>query len=245
MPKRVRISIRMTLTAVLSAVAAMIAAAGASAATFTNATPITAPSAAVGATPYPSTISVSGMSGPITDVNVRLHGFGGTLPDATGVVLAAPFESAVFPPSPSALLLMNEVGGGADVAGLSLNFDDSAASFAPDEPSPLLGGTYKPTQHSLIHQSYPSPAPKYGDPGPSGLGSATLASEFARPGSTADGVWSLYFRNYSFADSAQITGGWSLEIVTAPSKKKCKKKGKKKSKRAAAAKRKKCKKKRK
>ena len=55
-------------------------------AVFTNASPITIP--AVGnASPYPSTINVTGLSGTITSVKVTFNGFNHTFPDDLGIVV--------------------------------------------------------------------------------------------------------------------------------------------------------------
>ena len=67
----------------------------AGAATFSNSGTITINDTAatcVGAeaTPYPSTISVSGLSGTITDVNVTLTGFSHTAPSDVALLLVGP-----------------------------------------------------------------------------------------------------------------------------------------------------------
>src|SRR6266480_4834891 len=69
------------------------AAASASNATFSNTTAIVGPSGPdVGkASPSPSSITVSGMTGVVTDVNVFFHGFFAGNPDDVDALLQAPF----------------------------------------------------------------------------------------------------------------------------------------------------------
>ena len=76
---------RLILLSVLCALASLAVSASASAETllFSNPTPIAIPgSGDIGnASPYPSEIAVSGMSGPITNVAVTLHRFGHNVRD--------------------------------------------------------------------------------------------------------------------------------------------------------------------
>jgi hypothetical protein len=78
------------LVAVLGACLAAPVVAGAD--TFSNPGSITIPaSGTIGvANPYPSTIDVSGLVGPITDVDVTLHGFSHTFPADVGALLVGP-----------------------------------------------------------------------------------------------------------------------------------------------------------
>ena len=76
--------VAMILVSVVSAVGALVLVASpASADSFANPTPITMPNNNALSAPYPSTVNVSGMSGPITDVNVTLHRVGHTAPVAS------------------------------------------------------------------------------------------------------------------------------------------------------------------
>jgi hypothetical protein len=109
-----------------------------SSATFSNPSAITIP--AVGtvgnASPYPSTINVSGLAGTITDLNVSLLGVTHTFPRDIDVLLIGPNGNSIE--------LMTDVGGDSSVSGVNLVFDDSAAnSLTPD--GVLASGTYRPS----------------------------------------------------------------------------------------------------
>ncbi|MGZ5331760.1 MAG: hypothetical protein ACXWFH_10735 [Solirubrobacterales bacterium] len=215
------------------AVALATMAVGASAAgakTFSNAGAITIPDVD-NATPYPSQITVSGQKAPISDLNVKLNGFSHSYPDDVGVVLVAPGGQA--------LLLMDCAGDSTDAANVNLTIDDSAAAQITNVGS-LSSGTFKPTDHCPDLSSFIAPGPltSYGNPGPGLGGTATLASSFN--GTTANGVWSLFVRDFGGPDGGQLAGGWALDISPDPPKaKKCKKKNKKKCKKKKRKKKKK------
>jgi subtilisin-like proprotein convertase family protein len=228
--------LRLALLAVVSATVLLGGVSRASATVFTNPSRIAiadlANSAPDNATPYPSSIAVSGL-GVISDVNVTLFGYSHTHPDDVGAVLVAPGGQA--------LELMNAAGDQNDASNLQLTFDDSAATQLPTL-GPLASGTYKPVTDN--HLLYPAPGPglSYDNPGPDSGGTATLASTFN--GAGASGTWNLFVRDFFDMDSGTIAGGWQLDLTATPlvqsvKKKKCKKAKK----HAAAAKKKKCKRK--
>src|ERR1044072_5492460 len=64
-------------------------------ATFTNSSPITIP--LIGnASPYPSTINVTGLSGTVTNVNVTFNNFTHTFPDDIAIVVVGPTGAALL-----------------------------------------------------------------------------------------------------------------------------------------------------
>ena len=83
---------------IFAAVAMLLLVAGsaqAASGTFSSATAITIPSAAPGttsgnATPYPAGISVTGLGGTITDVNVKLENIGHAHPDDLDIIVVSP-----------------------------------------------------------------------------------------------------------------------------------------------------------
>lgn len=123
----------LTRAAALIALAALST--GAQAQTFSNPAPITINDGQP-ASPYPSTVQVSGVSGAITDVNVTLRGFSHTYPDDVDVLLVGPQGQTV--------VLVSDVGFTRDVNGVTLTLDDEAADSLPDE-SQISSGTFKPT----------------------------------------------------------------------------------------------------
>ena len=137
-PKKVAL-----LAATLAAVAALgVAASAASAATFSNTTGITIndgsstcigePEAPGQATPYPSAITVGGLTGSVSDVNVTIDGLSHTWPDDIGLLLVSPAGQST--------ILMTDSGHGDDVSGINLTFDDAASGTLPDN-SQLSSGT--------------------------------------------------------------------------------------------------------
>lgn len=146
------------------------------------------------ATPYPSSILVSGLAGSVSDVYVTLTGFSHTYTSDVNILLQGPF-------SPS-LLLMSHAGSGT-TSSLNLTFDDSAPSPLP-QSGLLQSGIFDPTQYGSVTLPAPAPAGPYN----------TALSSFN--GSNPNGTWSLFVFDDAFADVGAIMGGWSLAITTVP-----------------------------
>ena len=161
---------------------------------FASAVSVTIPSSG-NATPYPTTIGVSGLTGTVQKVTATLTGFGHGFPDDVDVLLVGPGGQKV--------LLLSDAGGGGVVSGINLTFDDAAASALPDGSS-LASGTWKPSAYEPTTDGFTSPAP--GEP------YATALSTFN--GTDPNGTWSLYVRDDFSTTGGGITGGWSLTITT-------------------------------
>ncbi|MBV9210673.1 MAG: hypothetical protein JOZ52_08595 [Acidobacteria bacterium] len=172
---------------------------------FTNPAMITINDADV-STPYPSTITVSGLTGNIPNtpgsIKVTLNNFTHTFPDDVGIVLVGPTGLG--------FLLQDGAGDDPDVS-TTYTLSDDGADFLPDDLA-WGPGTYKPTAY-FSTDVFPAPGPGavYDIPGPID-GSATFASVFG--GTNPNGVWSLYVVDFVEEDGGFITGGWSLEINT-------------------------------
>jgi hypothetical protein len=80
------------------------------------------------ANPYPSEINVEGLSGTISDVNVKLNGYSTPFADDVAAQIVGPDGTSV--------LLMSDVGGDVDVNSINLTLDEGQ----------LTTGTYKPTK---------------------------------------------------------------------------------------------------
>ncbi len=160
--------------------------------TFTNPAAITIPSSGA-ATPYPSTIAVSGLTGTVAKVTATLTGASHTWPDDINVLLVGPAGQK--------MVLWQNAGGSSAITGVTLTFDDAAASFLPDA-GPIVSGTFKPSQYGSV-ATYPAPAPA----GPYG----TALSAFN--GTAPNGTWSLYVFDDTAGDAGSISGGWSLSIT--------------------------------
>ncbi len=181
------------LSCVLVVLGTVILAAPARAAVFSNPAqfriPATGTSGVAGL--YPSMIPVSGLTGAVTDVTVTLSGFSHTFPADVDVLLVGPSGQSV--------VLLADTGSGTDVNNATLTFSDAAPTPVP---TPIVSGTYRPTNGGAFNG--PAPAP----PGPYG---ATLA---AFNGTVPNGMWSLYVYDDFNADFGMMSGGWSLDITT-------------------------------
>jgi subtilisin-like proprotein convertase family protein len=148
------------------------------------------------ATPYPSTIAVSGL--PTSGVSVRsvtLNGFSHTFPDDVDIVLRSPSGVNV--------ILMSDVGGGSAVTNANYTFRDGAASLMADAAL-NASGTYRPT-------NYVTPD-NFVAPGPGSLTQATpLLSSFT---GDVNGTWSLYVVDDLGGDLGTITN-FSIEFASA------------------------------
>lgn len=190
------------LLSVVSTVAALLlVAAPASAETFTNPTEIKIPASGTegAASPYPSSVAVSGMSGPITDVNVTLHRVGHTSPHYIQILLVSPLGDTVN--------LMSGNCGGEDIEDFLWTFDQQAST-----PMPRSGdGTcpefvYRPNANNFTGITWPTPA----HPGPHG----TSLNDFNNE--NPNGTWSLYVFDGFDGDVGDIEVGWSLTVTTGP-----------------------------
>jgi len=187
--------------------ALLLAGGVAAAATFSNISTITINDAPFSggpglATPYPSTIEVSGVSpATIQDVNLTLKGFSHTYPGDVDVLVVGPQGQDTY--------VMGDAGGGhPGVSGIDLTFDDEATGSVPADPSQLTTGSYKPTQGivSTFDGNFPADAPAkpYG----------SQLSVF--DGTDPNGTWKLYVIDGAYQDSGAITNGWSLDITPTP-----------------------------
>ena len=167
--------------------------------TFSNPSPISIPASGTGpaaASPFPSPITVSGLTGPISDVNVTVHGYSHTWPGDVQIVLAGPGGRTV------ALLSAPIVGWGADAVNATVTFDDQASAAVT---APVVSGTFQPTQ--VI------PPMDLGIAGGPVLPFGAALSDFN--GANPNGSWSLYVYDRSSQDTGSIAGGWSIEVITA------------------------------
>jgi subtilisin-like proprotein convertase family protein len=177
------------------------------AAIFTNSSPITI-NAVNNATPYPSSIVVSGLSGniPVTpgSVKVTINGFSHAFTPDVGIVLVGPTGAAY--------LLHDAAGFGSAMSNVTYTLSDTGVSQLPS--TTWVAGTYRPANYDSGND-FPSPGPglAYASPGPTGGGTATFASVFG--GTAPNGTWNLFVRDFFTQNGGSIVGGWSIEITTA------------------------------
>jgi len=160
---------------------------------FTNPVAIAIPGQG-SASPYPSTIEVSGMLGETAKATVTLNGLTHGFPDDVDILLVSP--------SGKKLVLMSDAGGGHSITNVHLTFNDTGADL-PDS-STIVSGTYKATNYELTDDIFPPPAP-------AGILGDNLA---VFNGVSPNGTWALYVVDDSTGDSGIITNGWTLTLTT-------------------------------
>ncbi len=146
------------------------------------------------ASPYPSSISVTGLPKGVSDVNVSLVSYDHTLPDEVDMMLVGPRGQAVT--------LVSDAGGASTVVAANLTLDDQAASALPDSTQ-IASGTFKPTDYDPLD-------PYVGATPATGPALSTLA-DFN--GTDPNGVWNLYIVDEAPGDAGNIDS-WSLQITT-------------------------------
>jgi serine/threonine protein kinase/subtilisin-like proprotein convertase family protein len=144
------------------------------------------------ATPYPSTIEVSGLTGTISDVNATLNGLTHEFPDDVDVLLVGPTGASV--------ILMADAGDGNAVTALGITFDDRASGRLRNSGA-LFAGPVQPTSFRPGFEGVgPAPAAPHGD----------ALSVFN--GTDPNGTWQLFVFDDAGGDLGQLSG-WSLEIT--------------------------------
>ncbi|MBK8467480.1 MAG: choice-of-anchor J domain-containing protein [Chloracidobacterium sp.] len=160
---------------------------------FANTAPVVIPDN--GASPtYPSDITVSGLTGNVYKVAVKLNGFDHTFPSDVDMLLVGPGgQNAV---------IMSDVGGSSAVTGISFTLDSDSAVAIPAPP--VNGSTYRPTNTGVVVDELPAPAP-------ANAGGSSLAPFV---GTSPNGTWSLYVYDDAIGDFGSIAGGWEIRIFT-------------------------------
>src|SRR5262249_11477414 len=116
---------------------------------FSNTAPIAIPGTGTNgnANPFPSTISVSGLTGQqISSLKVILNNLSHTAPDNIDAMVIAPNGTRIY--------VMSDAGGVNAISGVTLTFDDAAAGSLTT--GPIATGSYKPTN---IDQGDPDTIP--------------------------------------------------------------------------------------
>jgi subtilisin-like proprotein convertase family protein len=166
---------------------------------FVHSSPIVIPTFGGKATPYPSSIDVTGLSGTISKVSVTLMRLSHTYPDDLDLLLVGPEGEN--------LIIMSDAGGSTDQVGVTITLDDAAVRLLSDfDPDP--SGTYRPTNFGLgdAFAEFPSTA------SPAPAGSATLASVFN--GKNPNGTWRLYVLDAFAGEGGDMAEGWRLDLTT-------------------------------
>jgi VCBS repeat-containing protein len=166
---------------------------------FSNTTPIAIPGTGTSgnANPYPSTISVSGLTGQlITNLKVIFNNLSHTAPDNIDAMVIAPDGTRIY--------AMSDAGGVNAINGVTLTFDDAAAG--PLTTGQITTGSYQPTN---IDQGDPDTIPGAPTTPPT---VATTLSAFR--GLNPNGTWELRVVDDAALDTGTMAGGWSLDITS-------------------------------
>ena len=152
------------------------------------------------ASPYPSTISVGGIVGTITNVSITLHNMSHPNPGNVDMLLVGPAGQRVA--------ILSAVIGNKPMTNVTFTLSDNAQYPLPAPGYALPPGTYRPTDLAPNHTSapyiFPAPAP-----------AAPYATNlFLFNGGSPNGIWSLYVADNSPGSSGALNGGWSLTITT-------------------------------
>lgn len=183
--------------AVLAALAVSPAVAGA--ATFSNGAFIVIDDGAQ-ATPYPSSIAVSGLSGTVSKVTATLR-LSHQHPDDVDVLLVGPGGGNV--------ILLSDAGGSIGVPDATLAFDANSGTPVPNE-SAISSGTYFPSNWNFDGAGNPEPADSF--PGVAGPYNSGSYASFS--GTNPNGTWSLYVVDDTGNGQSGGISGWSLNITT-------------------------------
>jgi uncharacterized repeat protein (TIGR01451 family) len=151
---------------------------------------ITIPTYGIGA-PYPSTITVSNVTGVVSEATVNFVGLSHTFPSDINALLVSPAGSNV--------LLMAHAGTNYSITNVTLFFDDAGAPLP--QSSQIFSGTNRPTAYNP--RTLPLPAPQ-------GTYSSILAN---LNGWGPNGTWSLYILDDKPGDSG-LLDGWGITLTT-------------------------------
>ncbi len=165
-----------------------------------------------GVTGVTSTITVSGVVGPIASMTLTLNDLSVPRPQQMDFLLVGPGgQKFVF---------LSDAGGqnsGSATTNVTMTFSDaSAVVILQASNTPFTTGTFRPVDYDAS-PSFPTSAPPYQSAAP--FGSATFTSVFGGlSGASVNGNWVLHlWDGGAGGGTGQIAGGWSLDIVTTPS----------------------------
>ncbi len=145
------------------------------------------------ASPYPSSIIVSNVTGYLSKVTVTVSNMSHTYPHDIGLLLAGPSTNTV--------LMDSAAEGYSFMTDTTVTFDSTASIALPSSGS-FTSGTYAPADYNATNAFVNAGAAPYG----------TNLTNFV--GGNANGTWSLFGQDNAPGDSGGISNGWSLTITT-------------------------------
>ncbi|HRI04238.1 MAG TPA: Calx-beta domain-containing protein [Pyrinomonadaceae bacterium] len=176
-----------------------------------NHDPINIPAFGATASPYPSTINVTGAPTVNGGMRVTLYDVELANPDNLDILLVGPLGQK--------MVIMGDAGGSTAMSGpVTLTFDDAAGQVLPNA-GPLTTGKFEPTTWEPVIAAFPAPAPvfPYVIPGSALGGPPSLGLGFGA--GNPNGQWRLFVRDdagAAFTEAGQpgaIAGGWGLQFV--------------------------------
>jgi hypothetical protein len=149
--------------------------------------------------PYPSALSVSGLTGKISEVTVTIRGL-----DAPNT---ADLAFLLVGPGGQSSILMSGVPMNDIAQTITVTFADAAPSMVTN----FASGTYKPSPLKPVSLLPSAPSEPYGQ---------TLS---VFNGTSPNGEWKLYAVNFNsdlacaiLGENCAVVGGWSLTVTTTP-----------------------------
>ena len=152
---------------------------------------ISIPSSGV-ATPYPASITVSGLAATAVIKSITLNGVSHTWPNDIDILLQSPSGTNVT--------VLSDIGGGSGFTDRTYTLDDAAAALMTSSSNP--SGTYQPTNIGAM-DNFPAPGP----------GSITMATPtLSLFGAANNGTWNLFVVDDTGGDVGSITS-WTITFT--------------------------------
>jgi len=168
--------------------------------TYSNNAPIIIPQYGA-ASPYPSTINVSGFGNLVSKTTVTLTNLAHTWPSDIDILLVAPTGQKS--------LLMAKCGGSDTITNVTLTFDDTVTNLLPGA-SQIYSGTYHTTTYAAANAPPPFPLPASGPtPTPPYTNDMSVFN-----GINPNNAWSLFVFDDTPRNSGIISNGWLLHLTT-------------------------------
>jgi uncharacterized repeat protein (TIGR01451 family) len=154
------------------------------------------------ASPYPSSIVVSNVSGFVSKVTVTVSNLSHTYPHDIGFLLVGPTGSTI--------LMDGAANYSTELTDATLTFDSTAEAVLPSIGS-LSSGTYKPASY-IPGDVFTNAVASLG--GTNAVGTNYSASLTGFAGLPANGVWSLYAHDNAEGDAGTNLFGWAVTFTT-------------------------------
>ena len=152
------------------------------------------------ASPYPSSIAVSGITQQVSNISVSLFGVSHTYPNDLAAVVVAPTGKSV--------ILFSGPGRNVRAVNLDWVFEDKAAGKLPDIGA-LSSGVFRPGQEEY-DDFFPGPGPggkrQDSDPAPWAFEFRSLLAD------SPNGDWNLFILDAQNGDNGMVARGWQIEF---------------------------------